>query len=76
MAEQIDVVIVGDALQDRCDAFQPHAGVDGGLGRSTRVFVSDLLELHEDQIPDFEETVAVFVRRCQAGRLAILSPWS
>ncbi len=34
-----------------------------------RVFSSDLLELHEDQIPEFQEAVAVFIRR--AGRAAL-----
>ena len=69
VAEQVDVVIVGDALQDGGDALQPHAGVDRGLaaGRGGSSFVH-LLELHEDEIPDFEEAVAIFVRASRAGR--------
>ena len=68
MAEQIDVVIAGDALQDGGDALQPHAGVDGGLGQIEAGLLVHLLELHEDQIPEFDETVAIFVGR--AGRAA------
>ena len=68
MAEQVDVVIVGDALQDGGDALQPHAGVDRGLGQVEAGVLVHLLELHEDQIPEFEEAVAVFVRASRAGR--------
>ena len=36
-AEQIDLVIVVGALQHRGDALEPHAGIDRGRGRSTRL---------------------------------------
>ena len=76
MAEQVDVVIVGDALQDGGDALQPHAGIDGGLGQIEAGVLVHLLELHEDEIPEFEEAVAVFVRACPAARRQRSSPWS
>jgi hypothetical protein len=34
-----------------------------GRGRSTRSSVVELLELHEDQVPDLDEPVAVLIRR-------------
>ena len=40
-----------------------------GLGRSTRVPSGQLLELHEDQVPELEEPVAVLIRA--AGRAAL-----
>ena len=61
VAEKIDIVIVGDALQDGGDALQPHAGVDGGLGQVETGFLVHLLELHEDQVPEFQEAVAILV---------------
>ena len=76
MAEQVDIVIVGDALQDGGDALQPHAGVDGGLGQVEAGVLVHLLELHEDQVPEFQEAVAVFVRRLPGGPPATLAPWS
>ena len=39
-----------------------------GRGSGTRSPGLDLLELHEDEVPEFEEPVAVLVRRCRAGR--------
>ena len=39
-----------------------------GRGRSTRVPSGELLVLHEDEIPDLDEAVAVRIRR--AGRAA------
>ena len=62
-AQRVGVVVVVLALQDRGEPLQPHAGVDGrprqrhaGAGRA-------FLILHEDQVPDLDEPVAVFVRR-------------
>ena len=68
VAEQVHIVIVGDALHDGGDALQPHAGVDRGLGQVEAGVGVHLLELHEDQVPEFQETVAIFVRA--AGRAA------
>ena len=67
-AEQIDVVIVVGALQHRGDALEPHAGVDRRPGQVDALAVRQLLELHEDEIPDLDEAVALGVGR--AGRAA------
>ena len=66
-AEQVGLVIVVRALQQRGDALQPHAGVDRRLGQR-HPFAGKLLVLHEDEIPDLDEAVAILVRR--AGRAA------
>ena len=60
--EQVDVVIVVDALQDRRDALQPHAGVDRRARQLDAIVGAELLELHEDEIPDLDEAVAILVR--------------
>ena len=44
------------------DALQPHAGVNGRLGQLDARIRVHLLVLHEHQIPNFDEAVAVFVR--------------
>ena len=66
--EQIDVVIVVLALQHGGDALQPHAGIDRRLRQRQAIARRKLIELHEDEIPDLDEAVAVFIRR--AGRPA------
>ena len=62
-AQRVGVVVVVLALQDRGEPLQPHAGVDRGPrqrdARAGRAF----LELHEHQVPDLDEPVAVLVRR-------------
>ncbi len=68
MAEEIDVVIVVHALQHGGDALEPHAGVDGRLRQVLAHAARELLVLHEDEIPDLDEAVAVFIGR--AGRAA------
>src|SRR5262249_2611411 len=67
-AEQVDLVVVVGPLQHRRDALESHAGVDRGLGQSEALASRLLLELHEPEIPDLEEAVAVGVGR--AGRPA------
>ena len=60
--ERIGIVIVVDALHHRGDALQPHTGVD----RRPRQVADDRIRLlhmlHEHQVPDFDEAVAVLVR--------------
>jgi len=62
-AHQIDVVIVVLALQHGGDALEPHAGIDRRLRQRDALVRRNLLELHEDEIPDFDEAVAVGVGR-------------
>ncbi len=68
-AEQIDGVIVVGALQHRGDALEPHAGVDRGTRQLDAGAPGKLLILHEHQIPDLDEAVAVLVGA--AGRAAL-----
>ncbi len=60
-AHQVDVVIVVLALQHRRDALQPHARVDRRLGQRHAIVGRQLLELHEHEIPDLDEAVAVLL---------------
>ena len=57
--EQIDLVIGVHALEDRRHALQAHAGVDRGLGQVDAIAGAALLVLHEHEIPEFQEAVAV-----------------
>ncbi|MCY1505940.1 hypothetical protein D9M68_401700 [compost metagenome] len=65
-AEKVDVVVVVLALQHRCQALEAHAGVDRRTRQVDPLFLGDLLVLHEDEVPDLDETVTVLVGR--AGR--------
>ncbi len=60
-AEEVDVVVVVDALEDGGDPLEPHAGVDGGLRQVVHDFRALLLVLHEDEVPDLDEPVTVLV---------------
>src|SRR4051812_41241928 len=66
--EQIDVVIVVLALQDSGDALETRAGVDRGLRQRIARAALELLELHEHEIPNLDEAVAVLFGR--TGRTA------
>ena len=67
--ERVGIVIVVDALQHRGDALQPHAGVDRrACGRSPTISSASCSILHEDEVPDLDEAVAILVRA--AGRAA------
>ena len=55
-----------DALQDGRNPLQPHAGINGRLGEILARAVGLLVELHENEVPDFDEPVAILVRA--AGR--------
>src|SRR3546814_7939032 len=55
--------MVVDALHHRRNALQPHAGVDAGSRQVDALAARLLLILHEHQIPDFDEAVAILLRR-------------
>ena len=59
--EQVGLVVVMRALHDRGDPLEPHAGVDRGSRQVDPLVGRDLLELHEHQIPDLDEAVAVLI---------------
>src|SRR5690242_15509906 len=51
------------ALHDSSDAFQPHTRIHRGLGKRSELAVRRTLELHEDEIPDFDVAITIFIRR-------------
>ena len=65
-AEEVDRIIVVRSLQHRGDALEPHAGIDRGPRQVDALVRGDLLELHEHQVPDLDEAIAVGIGR--AGR--------
>ena len=67
-AKEVDVVVVVHALQDGGDPLEPHAGVDRGARQVDALAARQRLVLHEHQVPDLDEPVAVGVGR--AGRTA------
>lgn len=61
--EQVRIIIVVLALQQRRNALQTHAGIDRRTRQVDTLFLRQLLILHEDEVPDFDETVAILFRR-------------
>ena len=62
-AHKVGVVVVVLALQQRANPFQPHACIDGLHIQRAHRAILELLVLHENDVPDFDETVAVFFGR-------------
>ncbi len=62
VAEQVDVVIVVLALQHGRDPLKTHAGVDRGARQVLAAVGGNLLILHEHQVPDLDEPVAILFR--------------
>ena len=60
--EGIGIIIVMLTLHDGRDAFQPHAGVDRGLGQFGDDLARSLLELHEHEVPYLDEAIAILFR--------------
>ena len=63
--EQVDVVVAVHALHDRGDALEPHAGVYRWLGQRCQRAVGAAVELHEHEVPDLDESVALLVWRAR-----------
>ena len=61
-AHQIRVVIIMLALQQRADPFQPHAGIDRLHIKRAHRAIGELLVLHEDDVPDLDETISILIR--------------
>ena len=59
--EQVDLVVAVHVLQHGSQALQTHAGIDRGLGQRDQFAAGLAVVLHENQVPDFDVTVAVFV---------------
>ena len=64
-AEQIDLVIVVGTLQHRSGALEPHARVDRRFRQIDALAARQLLELHEHQVPDLNEAVALGLGRAR-----------
>ncbi len=73
MTEQIGLEHALDALQDAGHALQSHAGVDRGTRQRHALLLRHLLELHEDEIPEFEEAVAVLLRAARRAAPDVLA---
>ena len=63
--EQVGVVIVVAALHQRRNAFQPHAGVNRLHVQRPHRAIFKLLVLHENDVPDLDEPIAIFLRRAR-----------
>ena len=57
--EEVDLVDAVDALEDRGDAVEAHPGVDPRPGQRWQRAVPLAVELHEDQVPELEDALAV-----------------
>ncbi len=60
--EEVGVVVRHPSLQDRGDALEPHAGVDGRPGQRRQRAGGVAVVLHEDQVPDLQPAVALACR--------------
>ena len=74
-AEEVRFVIVVHALQHGRDALQPHARIDGRLRQAEPLRLRNLLVLHEHEVPDLDEPVAILIRAA-GGPPGIFGPWS
>ncbi len=68
VAEQVRLEDALNALEDAGHAFQAHARIDRRTRQRRALARRCLVELHEDEVPEFQEAVAVFLRR--TGRTA------
>lgn len=73
--ESVGVVIVVHALEHGGDPLDTHAGINRGLGQVDAGTVGLLLVLHEDEVPDLDEAVAVLIG-LPGGPPKMWSPWS
>ena len=64
-SKQICVEVADFVFEDGGHAFEAHAGVDGRLRQGIELAASVAVELHEDEVPDFDIASAV------AGKSAI-----
>ncbi len=63
--EEVDVVVVGDALHHRRHALEARAGIHRRLRQRRELAVGRAVELHEHEIPDLDPTVAVRIGRAR-----------
>ena len=68
-AKQIGVVVAGNALQHTRESLQTQARIDRRLGERHPATVLQLLELHEDQVPELDVAVSRGIVPCFEGLL-------
>ncbi len=68
LLKQVDLVIAVNVLQHRGEAFEPHPGIDARRGQRRKRAIRVAIELHENEIPDLDVTVAL--RFGRSGRAA------
>src|SRR5213592_950659 len=59
--EGVGAIIIVDALHDRSDALQAHAGIDALARQLGDDLVRRLLILHEHEVPNLDEAVAILI---------------
>ena len=64
-AEEVDVVVVGDALHHGRKPLEARTRVDRWLGQRREGAVRRAIVLHEHEVPDFDVPVAVLVGRAR-----------
>jgi hypothetical protein len=69
-SEQIAIEVGKLALHERRHALEPHAGIDGGARQGCHHATVIPVELHEDQVPDFDKAPAGVARE-----LLVFVPW-
>ena len=52
-----------NSLHDGRDALKPHASIDTRLWQRRSGTICCLLKLHEDQVPDLDKAITVFIGR-------------
>ena len=70
--EDVGVVVGGFSLQSADETFEAHAGVDDMHGKLVERAVGATIELHEDDVPDFDHLGMVFIDEILSGRLLLL----
>ncbi len=65
--EQVDLIVGVHVLQDRRQALQAHAGIHARRRQRLQRAIGLAVELHEHQVPDFDETVTVLIRRARGA---------
>src|SRR5437773_8744014 len=73
VTEKIGFEYALDALQDAGHALEPQAGVDRGARQRLTLLLRQLLELHEDEVPEFEEAIAVLLRAARGPAPDVLA---
>ena len=67
--KEVDFVVAVNVLQNSGNTFKPHAGVHRGFRKLVHHTVFITVKLHEHQVPNFDVTVAVFVRASRRAAL-------